>query len=106
MLLAVPPARCACSTGPSPWASSPPPCPTWPHKGRRLGYKTRQGYVTYQILVHCGSRKRPVPQGVTYVKPVHHGVNQLKSAGSLQSAAEERAGRHCGAESPEFLLGW
>ncbi|KAL0607465.1 60S ribosomal protein L15, partial [Plecturocebus cupreus] len=30
-------------------------------------------------------------------KPVHHGVNQLKFAPSLQSIAEEEAGRHCGA---------
>ncbi|XP_012369099.1 60S ribosomal protein L15-like [Octodon degus] len=29
--------------------------------------------------------------------PVHHGVNQLKFARSLQSVAEERAGHHCGA---------
>ncbi|KAH0507828.1 60S ribosomal protein L15 [Microtus ochrogaster] len=35
--------------------------------------------------------------GATYGKPVHHGVNQLKFARSLQSGAEERAGRHCGA---------
>nr|XP_014334019.1 PREDICTED: 60S ribosomal protein L15 isoform X2 [Bos mutus] len=44
------------------------PRPTRPDKARRLGYK-----------------------------PVHHGVNQLKFARSLQSVAEERAGRHCGA---------
>uniref|UniRef100_D3ZF52 Ribosomal protein L15 n=1 Tax=Rattus norvegicus TaxID=10116 RepID=D3ZF52_RAT len=73
------------------------PRPTWPDKARRLGYKAKQGYVIYRIRVRRGGRKRPVPKGATYGKPVHHGVNQLKFARSLQSVAEERAGRHCGA---------
>ena len=51
----------------------------------------------YQIHVICGGRKRPVPKGATYGKPVRHGVNQLKFAQSLQSVAEQQAGRHCGA---------
>lgn len=55
------------------------------------------GYVIYRVRVRRGGRKRPVPKGATYGKPVHHGVNQLKFARSLQSVAEERAGRHCGA---------
>ena len=58
---------------------------------RRLGYKAKQGYVIYRIRVRRGGRKRPVPKGATYGKPVHHGVNQLKFARSLQSVAEERA---------------
>ncbi|CAN0228818.1 unnamed protein product [Rangifer tarandus platyrhynchus] len=66
-------------------------------RARGLGYKAKQGYVIYQIRVRRGGRKRPVPKGATYGKPVHHGVNQLKFARSLQSVAEERAGRHCGA---------
>eukprot|EP00178_Gracilaria_changii_P026021 TRINITY_DN79950_c0_g1_i1.p1 TRINITY_DN79950_c0_g1~~TRINITY_DN79950_c0_g1_i1.p1 ORF type:complete len:205 (-),score=11.67 TRINITY_DN79950_c0_g1_i1:3-617(-) len=73
------------------------PRPTRPDKARRLGYKAKQGYVIYRIRVRRGGRKRPVPKGATYGKPVHHGVNQLKFARSLQSVAEERAGRHCGA---------
>ncbi|XP_068923169.1 large ribosomal subunit protein eL15-like isoform X2 [Petaurus breviceps papuanus] len=73
------------------------PQPTRPDKARRLGYKAKQGYVIYRIRVRRGGRKRPVPKGATYGKPVHHGVKQLKFAGSLQSVAEERAGRHCGA---------
>ncbi|CAD7670286.1 unnamed protein product [Nyctereutes procyonoides] len=48
-----------------------------------------QGYVIYRIRVRRGGRKRPVPKGATYGKPVHHGVNQLKFARSLQSVAEE-----------------
>uniref|UniRef100_A0A8C4W8V8 Ribosomal protein L15 n=1 Tax=Gopherus evgoodei TaxID=1825980 RepID=A0A8C4W8V8_9SAUR len=73
------------------------PRPTRPDKARRLGYKAKQGYVIYRIRVRRGGRKRPVPKGATYGKPVNHGVNQLKFARSLQSVAEERAGRHCGA---------
>uniref|UniRef100_H0XQX9 Ribosomal protein L15 n=1 Tax=Otolemur garnettii TaxID=30611 RepID=H0XQX9_OTOGA len=73
------------------------PHPTRPDKARRLGYKAKQGYVIYRIHVRHGGHKRPVPKGATYGKPVHHGVNQLKFARSLQSVAEERAGRHHGA---------
>ncbi|KAM7232569.1 hypothetical protein CapIbe_017330 [Capra ibex] len=73
------------------------PRPTRPDKARRLGYKAKQVYVICRIHVHRGGRKRPFPKGATYGKPVHHGVNQLKFARSLQSVAEERAGRHCGA---------
>uniref|UniRef100_A0A8C0E6M1 Ribosomal protein L15 n=1 Tax=Balaenoptera musculus TaxID=9771 RepID=A0A8C0E6M1_BALMU len=64
---------------------------------RRLGYKAKQGYVIYRIRVRRSGCKRPVPKGATYSTPVNHGVNQLKFAGSLQSVAKERAGRHCGA---------
>ncbi|XP_075845836.1 large ribosomal subunit protein eL15-like [Microtus pennsylvanicus] len=63
------------------------PRPTRPDKAQRLGYKAKQGCVMYRIRVRRGG---------TYGKPVHHGVNQLKFARSLQSVAEERAGRHCG----------
>ena len=51
---------------------------------------TQIGYVIYRIRVRRGGRKRPVPKGATYGKPVHHGVNQLKFARSLQSVAEVR----------------
>ena len=73
------------------------PCPTWPDKARQLGYKAKQGYIIYRIHVHHGGRKCLVPKGATYGKPVHHGVNQLKFARSLQSIAEERVGHNCGA---------
>ncbi|KAG5843069.1 hypothetical protein ANANG_G00184570 [Anguilla anguilla] len=63
------------------------PRPTRPDKARRLGYKAKQGYVIYRIRVRRGGRKRPVPKGATYGKPVHHGVNQIKFARSLQSTA-------------------
>ncbi|XP_058525833.1 large ribosomal subunit protein eL15-like [Ochotona princeps] len=73
------------------------PCPTWPNKAHRLDYKAKQGYVIYRICACHSGRKRSVPNRATYSKPVHQGVNQLEFARSLQSVAEERAGRHCGA---------
>uniref|UniRef100_G1DG86 Ribosomal protein L15 n=1 Tax=Capra hircus TaxID=9925 RepID=G1DG86_CAPHI len=73
------------------------PRPTRPDKARRLGYKPKQGYVIYRIRGRRGRRKRPVPKGATYGEPVHHGVNQLKFARSLQSVAGGRPARPCGA---------
>ena len=80
------------------------PRPTRPDKARRLGYKAKQVYVICRIHVHRGGRKRPFPKGATYGKPVHHGVNQLQFARSLQLVAEGCAGRHCGALSPTGLV--
>ena len=42
--------------------------PSRPDKARRLGYKTKQGYVIYRVRVRRGGRKRPVPKGATYGK--------------------------------------
>uniref|UniRef100_A0A8C2MRZ4 Ribosomal protein L15 n=1 Tax=Cricetulus griseus TaxID=10029 RepID=A0A8C2MRZ4_CRIGR len=64
------------------------PCTTRPDKAK-------QAYAIYKICVRHGGLNRPVSKGATYGKPVHHGVNQLKFARSLQSVTEERAGRHC-----------
>ncbi|XP_035883478.1 LOW QUALITY PROTEIN: 60S ribosomal protein L15-like [Phyllostomus discolor] len=71
------------------------PRPTRPDKAPRLGYKAKQGYVTYWIHVHYGGHKCPVPKCATYGKPVHHGVNQPKFSQSLQSVAEEQSGCLC-----------
>ncbi|KAG0865860.1 hypothetical protein G6F62_005444 [Rhizopus arrhizus] len=68
--------------------------PSRPDKARRLGYKAKQGYVIYRIRVRRGGRKRPVPKGATYGKPVNEGVSQLKYQRSLRSTAEERVGRN------------
>ena len=57
--------------------------------------KAKQGYVIYRIRVRRGGRKRPVPKGATYGKPVNQGVNQLKYQRSLRATAEERVGRRC-----------
>ncbi|XP_038052937.1 60S ribosomal protein L15-like [Patiria miniata] len=70
--------------------------PMRPDKARRMGYRAKQGYVIYRVRVRRGGRKRPVPKGATYGKPTNQGVNQLKFQRSLQSVAEERAGRRCG----------
>lgn len=64
-------------------------------KAHRLGYKAKQGYVVYRIRVRRGNRKKPVPKGATYGKPVRQGVNHLKYQRSLRATAEERVGRKC-----------
>jgi large subunit ribosomal protein L15e len=61
-----------------------------------LGYKAKQGYVVYRIRVRRGNRKKPVPKGATYGKPVRQGVNHLKFQRGLRATAEERVGRRCG----------
>jgi len=55
------------------------------------------GYVIYRVRVRRGNRKKPVPKGITYGKPKHQGVNEIKPTRKLQSVAEERVGRRCGA---------
>ena len=49
-----------------------------------------------RIKIRRGGRKKPVPKGATMGKPVHQGVF-MQFARRLQSVAEERVGRHCGA---------
>ncbi|CAD7684525.1 unnamed protein product [Nyctereutes procyonoides] len=44
----------------------------------------KKHHIIYRIHAQRGGRKHPVSNGVTYGKPVHHDVNQLKSAWSLQ----------------------
>ncbi|KAF7347810.1 Ribosomal protein L15 [Mycena venus] len=70
--------------------------PSRPDKARRLGYKAKQGYVIYRIRVRRGNRKKQVPKGATYGKPVRQGVNHLKFQRGLRSTAEERVGKRCG----------
>jgi len=67
--------------------------PTRPDKARRLGYKSKQGFVIYRVRVRRGGRKRTNPKGIVYGKPATQGINQLKWERSLRSKAEERAGR-------------
>ncbi|KAE8259308.1 hypothetical protein A4X09_0g7817, partial [Tilletia walkeri] len=69
---------------------------TRPDKARHLGYKAKQGFVIYRIRVLRGNRKKPVPKGATFGKPVRQGVSQLKPQRSPCSTAEERVGRKCG----------
>jgi len=69
--------------------------PTRPDKARRLGYKSKQGWVIYRVRIRRGGRKKPVPKGQVYGKPKSVGINQLKNQRSLQAVAEERVGRKC-----------
>ncbi|XP_036354627.1 60S ribosomal protein L15-like [Octopus sinensis] len=71
--------------------------PSRPERAHRLGYKAKQGFVIYRVRVRRGSRKRPVKKGITYGKPVTHGVRERKTKQSLQAIAEGRAGRRCNA---------
>ena len=64
-----------------------------PEKARRLGYKSKQGFVIYRIRVRRGCRKKQVPKGACYGKPKNEGVNQLKPKRNLQAIAEQRLGR-------------
>lgn len=69
------------------------PRPSRPEKARRLGYKSKQGFVVYRIRIRRGCRKKQAPKGATYGKTKNHGVNELKPKRNLQAIAEERVGR-------------
>lgn len=62
-------------------------------KARRLGYRAKQGYVTYRVRIRRGNRKRPAPKGVVCGKIKSVGITGLKSAKNYQSVAEETVGR-------------
>mmetsp|Transcript_8094 Transcript_8094/g.16141 ORF Transcript_8094/g.16141 Transcript_8094/m.16141 type:complete len:205 (+) Transcript_8094:3338-3952(+) len=70
--------------------------PSRPEKARRLGYKSKQGYVIYRARVRRGSKKKQVPKGITSGKPKRHGVNKMKLNKNKQSIAEEKIGKICG----------
>ena len=70
--------------------------PSRPEKARRLGYKSKQGFIIYRVRVRRGDRKRPVPKGNTSGKPKNHGINQLKYSRNKRSMAEEKVGKMCG----------
>jgi large subunit ribosomal protein L15e len=68
-----------------------------PDKAHRLGYKAKQGYVIYRVKVKRGDRKKLVSKGINYGKPACAGINMQKSTRNLQTLAETRVGRKCGA---------
>ncbi len=70
--------------------------PTRPDKARSLGYKAKQGFSIFRVAVRRGGRKRPIPKGIVYGKPKHHGITQFKFVRNLRSVAEERVGRRVG----------
>jgi len=71
--------------------------PTRHDKARALGFKGKQGFVIWRVRVRRGGRKRQVAGGICYGKPKTAGVNHLKNEKNLQSIAEGRVGRKCGA---------
>merc|ERR1712080_652848 len=57
----------------------------------------KQGFVIWRVAVRRGGRKRKVKNGITYGKPVHHGINHLKPRIGHQNRAEMKIGRRdCG----------
>ena len=77
-----------------------------PEEARGLGSRAKQGSVTCRGRVCHGARKRPVPKGATFGKPVHHSVNR---SGLLEAFSRLRRGAPdatLGPWGPEFLLGW
>merc|ERR1712159_791451 len=70
--------------------------PTRPDKARRMGYKAKQGVVVYRTRVRRGGRKKQVPKGIVYGKPVTQGITKLKPKRNAQARAEEKVGRKCG----------
>lgn len=67
--------------------------PSRVERARRVGYKSKQGFVVFRMRVRRGGRKRPNPKGIVYGKPKHQGVTGLKAKRNLRSVAEERVGR-------------
>merc|ERR1711977_459176 len=65
-------------------------------KAKRMGYKTKQGYVIYRVRVRRGNRKNPVPKGIVHGKPSNGGVTQVKAKRNLRVIAEGRVGRKRG----------
>ena len=70
--------------------------PSRPDKARRLGYKSKQGFVIYRIRVRRGSTKRPNHNGIVYGKPKRQGIRGLKAQRSLRCGAEQKAASRCG----------
>ena len=70
--------------------------PSRPEKARRLGYKSKQGFIIYRVRIRRGDRKRPVSKGITSGKPKNHGINQIKYSRNKRSMAEEKVGKICG----------
>eukprot|EP00927_Polykrikos_kofoidii_P070696 TRINITY_DN670_c0_g3_i1.p1 TRINITY_DN670_c0_g3~~TRINITY_DN670_c0_g3_i1.p1 ORF type:complete len:205 (+),score=18.13 TRINITY_DN670_c0_g3_i1:73-687(+) len=70
--------------------------PSRPDKARRLGYKSKHGFLVYRVRVKRGDRKKRVAKGIVYGKPGTCGVNKWKATRNLRSIAEERIGRKCG----------
>jgi large subunit ribosomal protein L15e len=67
--------------------------PSRPEKARKVGYKTKQGYVIYRVRIRRGGRKNQVPKGIVYGKIGNSGVNEKKPRRNHRAIAETRVGR-------------
>ncbi len=66
--------------------------PSRPEKGRKLGYKAKQGFIIYRVRVRRGNRKRPAQVLLTVNQPTK--VSTIKKVPRASRAtAEERVGR-------------
>ncbi|OBS76808.1 hypothetical protein A6R68_16735, partial [Neotoma lepida] len=65
-----------------------------------------QGYVIVRIHVCCGGGGliRPFPQGASYGKPGHHGVNHLKFAEAYSLFATAHAQFSSQARGPTYVI--
>jgi len=66
-----------------------------PAMARRVGYKSKQGYVVYRCKVRRGDRKKKVSKGIVYGKPTNQGISKQKKRMNLRAIAEQRVGRRC-----------
>lgn len=70
--------------------------PSRPEKARKVGYKSKQGFVVYRVRVRRGGRKNQVSKGIVYGKIKSSGVNEKKPKRNHRVIAESRAGRALG----------
>merc|ERR1712065_54710 len=68
--------------------------PTRPDKARRLGYKTKPGYVIYRVRVKRGDRKRRVRKGAVVGKPTNQGVRAITATGKKSRGIGKGHGYH------------
>ncbi len=60
-------------------------------RARRLGYKSKQGFVVLRVKVGRGGMRRSRPRSGR--RPKHAGVVKLKAAVSMQEVAENRVAK-------------
>ncbi|AEA39053.1 60S ribosomal protein L15 (nucleomorph) [Cryptomonas paramecium] len=69
--------------------------PSRPEKAKKLGYKSKKGFVIYRVRVRRGNRKTCIKSGIVHRKPKNQGITQIKFKRNKQSLAEERTGKVC-----------
>ena len=64
--------------------------PSRPDKARRMGFKSKQGYVVYRVRVRRGGRKRPISKVSSLVVVIGGGDEALCSAAVVSMFWEHR----------------